>query len=228
MPRPNLKARKIIDSVKYITVATVDDKGQPWNTPVAAFHFDKDYTLYWASYLENQHSKNIRNNSKVFIVIYDSTPENGQPANGVYIKGEATELTNKQEVMQAALVFEGDQYNPSDGRQYLGDYPRRIYKAVPQQIWINTDSKRNGHFIDSREIAHSRGAMGNEISKKATDTKRSKYGDKFFSQNGEMGGLARNLSDKAYMTFREKGSEFASEMGKRSAEKRWGKRDKNE
>ncbi len=44
----------------------------PWNSPVYSA-FDKDYNFYWASWKENQHSKNIKENEKVFVVIYDST-----------------------------------------------------------------------------------------------------------------------------------------------------------
>jgi nitroimidazol reductase NimA-like FMN-containing flavoprotein (pyridoxamine 5'-phosphate oxidase superfamily) len=149
---PNQKARAIIDDISYITVATTDKNGEPWNTPVAGYHFDNDYTLYWASWAENQHSKNIRANGKAFIVIYDSTPSDG-PTEGVYIQALATELTDEDEVMRAALVFGDDPYNPSDGGQYLGHYPRRIYKAVPQKVWLNDDSKINDHFIDMRTVA---------------------------------------------------------------------------
>jgi general stress protein 26 len=150
MVKPNQKAKEVIDRIKYITIATVDENGQPWNTPVASFRFDDDYTFYWASWTDNQHSKNIRSNGKAFIAIYDSTPADDKPADGVYIQAEVTELNDEQEVMQAALVFKGDPYNPSDGKQYLGDYPRRIYKAVPQKIWVNSDSEVSGNFVDTR------------------------------------------------------------------------------
>lgn len=148
--QPNQKAKAILDVINYITIATVSDDGQPWNTPVASFHFENDYTLYWASWQDNQHSKNIRATGKAFVVVYDSTPANNQPSAGVYMQGKASELTNEQEAMQAALVFKDDPYNPSDGKQYLGDYPRRIYKFVPEQIWMNDDDKVNGNFVDVR------------------------------------------------------------------------------
>ena len=154
MIEPNQNAKSIIDSIKYMTVATVDENGQPWNTPVAAFHFDGDYILYWASWAGNQHSKNIRANGKAFIVVYDSTPP-GEPTNGVYIKAQASELIDEQEVLNAATVFKDDPYNPSDGQEYLGGKPRRIYKAVPHQIWTNSDSEVDGNFIDIRVEADS-------------------------------------------------------------------------
>lgn len=151
--RPNQEARNVLDKIRYITVATVDDNGQPWNTPVAGFHFDDDYTLYWASWTDNQHSRNIRANGKAFIAIYDSTTSDGSPAGGVYIQAEVVELNAEEEVIEAALVFKGDQYNPSDGRQYLSSKPRRIYKASPKHIWMNGDDEIKGDFIDVRKEA---------------------------------------------------------------------------
>lgn len=153
MMQPNAKARTVLDAVKYITLATVNDDGQPWNTPVAGFHFDNDYTFYWASWQDNRHSQNIRANNKAFVVVYDSTPADNQPSAGVYMLGQAFELTKEQEVMQAALVFKDDPYNPSDGKQYLDDYPRRIYKFVPEQIWTNDEGRVNGSFVDVRKDA---------------------------------------------------------------------------
>jgi general stress protein 26 len=153
MPKPNAKAQAVLEAINYITIATVSNDGQPWNTPVARFRFGNDYTFYWASWQDNQHSKNIRANAKAFVVVYDSTPADNQPSAGVYMRGQAFELTDEQDVMRAALVFKDDPYNPSDGRQYLGDYPRRIYKFVPEQIWMNDDDKVNGSFIDVRKEA---------------------------------------------------------------------------
>ena len=147
---PNKQAKTILNRIKYITIATVDENGQPWNTPVAAFRFKDEYTFYWASWQDNQHSKNIRANGRAFIVVYDSSPENNHPTNGVYILANASEISDEQEAMQAALVFKADPYNPSDGKQYLDKYPRRIYKAIPRKIWMNTDSRVNGNFVDTR------------------------------------------------------------------------------
>lgn len=144
------KAQAVLDAIKYATLATVSANGDPWNTPLATFHFDNDSTLYWASWQNNQHSQNIRANGKAFMVIYDSTPANGEPMSGVYMTGNAVEITDEQEAMQAALVFGNDPYNSADGKQYLGGYPRRIYKFVPDKAWMNNGSEIDGNFIDVR------------------------------------------------------------------------------
>jgi nitroimidazol reductase NimA-like FMN-containing flavoprotein (pyridoxamine 5'-phosphate oxidase superfamily) len=151
--RPSEQARAILDTINYATVATISDGKQPWNTPVAAFHFANDYTIYWASWKDNQHSKNIRSNGNVFLVIYDSTPADQQPSQGVYMQATAEELIDKNEIMNAALVFKDDPYNPSDGTQYMGDHPRRIYKAAPQHIWVNDDDTVDNNFVDIRITA---------------------------------------------------------------------------
>ncbi|HEU5187951.1 MAG TPA: pyridoxamine 5'-phosphate oxidase family protein [Candidatus Saccharimonadales bacterium] len=148
--QPNEKAKAILDSVRFITVATVSAQGEPWNTPVTAFRFKGSDALYWASWRETQHSQNIRANGRAFIVAFDSTPANGKVGHAVYIEATATELTDESEVLQAALVFEGDKYKMSDGSQYLGEHPLRMYKAVPNKIWINGDMHVGGFFVDVR------------------------------------------------------------------------------
>lgn len=58
-----------------------------------------------------------------------------------------------------------------------------------------------------------------EGAKKAVETKRQKYGEKFFAENGHKGGLARNESSKKYNPFEDK--EFARKMAHKAKAKRW-------
>jgi hypothetical protein len=62
-----------------------------------------------------------------------------------------------------------------------------------------------------------------ESALKAVETKRHKYGVKFFAEAGRKGGLARNKSPKKFIPFLDK--KFASLQGKKSAKIRWGKKD---
>ncbi len=55
----NKRAAEIIKDIKYITIASVSDDGQPWNTPVYSA-FDKDLNFYWFSDKNSQHSQNVR------------------------------------------------------------------------------------------------------------------------------------------------------------------------
>jgi hypothetical protein len=139
---PAKRAAEILESKNIIVIATAGKDGQPWNTPAAGFRFPGETTFYWTSWQENQHSKNIRENNKVFIVVYDE-----ESAEGVYLLAEVQELIDEQEVWAAAKVFGDNKLCPSNGDEYLGDKPRRIYKAIPKQAWMNADkTDENGKF----------------------------------------------------------------------------------
>src|SRR3990167_10360829 len=146
----SVQAKKIIDKILYITLATTSKQGQPWNSPVYSA-FDENYNFYWISWKENQHSQNIRENNRIFIVIYDSTVSEGQ-GQGVYIQAKAYELNDEKNINNALKYLDGrigkqDRHKAS---QFQGNMPRRIYKAVPEKAWVNVDSRINGEFVDKR------------------------------------------------------------------------------
>ena len=146
-----LRARKAINDILYITIATCDKNNQPWNSPVYSA-FDKNYNFYWASWKENQHSKNIKENEKVFVIIYDSTVSEGTGF-GVYMKGKARQLEKKdiiEVVKSLKLLYSRKNKKPRKPEEFLALLPRRVYKFVPEQIWVNSESDVKGHFIDSR------------------------------------------------------------------------------
>lgn len=146
------KAKAIIHKILYITIATVDRTGQPWNSPVYSV-FDESYNFYWNSWKDSQHSKNIAANSKIFLVIYDSTSAEGT-GEGVYIQARAEMITDKTEMKKALSLMFARKTKPTkklrSPEEFTGDYPRRIYKAIPEKIWMNDDGEINGNFIDIR------------------------------------------------------------------------------
>lgn len=143
------KAKAIIAKIIYITTATVSKDGKPWNTPVYSA-YDEKFNFFWASWKENEHSKNVRDNGDVFLVIYDSTAPEGT-GEGVYAKAKAYELDDPKEIAYAMKYLYGRKNKtPRKADEFLGDYPRRIYKAVPEKFWINGDGEVNGNFIDIR------------------------------------------------------------------------------
>lgn len=144
-----LHVQQIIEEVVYLTVATVTQAGEPWNTPVFCA-FDHRYDFFWGSHQGSQHSTNIRHNGEVFLTIYDSTAPAGT-GSGVYIQGQAEELTDPTEIAQAyrllsardpALYWSLDEVQPGS--------PVRLYRARPRQLWLNTESQVNGLYIDDR------------------------------------------------------------------------------
>lgn len=145
------RAKEIIEKILYLTIASVSEDGQPWNTPVYSA-YDKNYNFYWASDQNGQHSRNIRANPNVFLVIYDSTVPEGT-GEGVYIKAKAYELADEKEIKDAlAPLYTRKHQDPEKRRpaEFLGGYPRRVYKAVPEKFWMNADGEKDGNYIDVR------------------------------------------------------------------------------
>jgi len=141
------KAKKIIADIIYINIATVSPGGKPWNSPVYCA-FDEQYNFYWASWRENEHSKNIAQNPNIFITIYDSTAPEGT-GEGVYIQANACEITNPQEIEHAIKYYYGRKNGtPRKIEEFLGEYPRRMYKAILEKVWMNDEGNINGNYID--------------------------------------------------------------------------------
>ena len=142
------RVKEIISSIQYATIATTDKNGQPWNSPVSALW--DGMTLYWASWTENQHSKNICANNKIFIVVYDSRAPEGT-GEGVYVQAIAEEINDPEEVRKILTIRTQSKPDNRKIEEMLGDYPRRFYKATPIKIWLNDASELNGNFIDIRK-----------------------------------------------------------------------------
>ena len=143
------KAKEIIKKVPYASVASVSEDGLPWNAPVFVA-YDQDYNFYWGTYVNSQKSKNIRNNKNVFLTIYDSSAPPGT-GEGVYIKAIATEITDPKEINFAhKLLWDRHVVPYWKLEQVQGDTPIRLYKAVPEKVWLNSEGEDSGHYIDVR------------------------------------------------------------------------------
>lgn len=121
-----ISATKILKNIKYMTLATVCADGSPWNTPLAPTP-SRDLIFRWGSNENSVHSQNVRNEKRVFVVIYDSTAPEGS-GEGVYMKGIAEELNEHEGVL-------------------------KMYRFIPQNIWINDEEKnRDGSFKNDIRI----------------------------------------------------------------------------
>lgn len=144
----NQKARTILDKIKYATLSTVTQEGKPWNSPVA-HELDEDFNFYWFSDKENQHSKNVRANPYVFIVVYDSTAPEGE-GEGVYVEAEVEELSDAGEINR--IRNQKKQKIVDDAGEFLGNAIRRCYKATPKKFWINDAEEKDGVFLRDYRI----------------------------------------------------------------------------
>ena len=87
-------ARRLIDTNRYLTLATADAGGRPWASPV--YYAPAGYReLLWVSEPHQRHSRNLAARPMVSIVIFDSTVAVGS-AQAVYLDAEATELSGDE------------------------------------------------------------------------------------------------------------------------------------
>jgi len=96
-------ARAILDAGSYVVLATADEDGVPWASPVW-FAMEAYPELYWVSYPGARHSRNIAVRPQIAMVVFDSTvaPGTGQ---GVYMAATAEQLTDPGAVEQGLGVF---------------------------------------------------------------------------------------------------------------------------
>lgn len=87
----------------------------------------------------------MRANHTAFIVIYDSTVPEGE-GEGVYTEVNVEELSDPAEIARVRRIKKGDNYVEAPDA-FLGDAVRRVYKAVPQKMWVNDAEVTNGVFV---------------------------------------------------------------------------------
>jgi nitroimidazol reductase NimA-like FMN-containing flavoprotein (pyridoxamine 5'-phosphate oxidase superfamily) len=136
-PGPAVIARQIIDSNRYLTLATADGAGRPWACPVWYAH--EDYTSFmWVSRPGARHSRNIAARATVSAVIFDSTvPEARTQA--VYFEARAEELTGA-ECDRVIAIFSRrsralglTEWGPADVTERA---PHRLYRASASACYI--------------------------------------------------------------------------------------------
>jgi hypothetical protein len=95
-------AQAIIDANRYMTLATADEHGEPWATPVWYATVDAR-EFFWVSRPEARHSRNIATRPEVAIVIFNSqVPVGG--AEALYVEALAEELEG-DEIERGMGVF---------------------------------------------------------------------------------------------------------------------------
>jgi uncharacterized protein YhbP (UPF0306 family) len=65
------KARRIIQSNRYMTLATFDG-ATPWAAPVA-YVIDDQFSFYWGSLPDTRHSRDVKATGLAAIAVFDST-----------------------------------------------------------------------------------------------------------------------------------------------------------
>jgi uncharacterized protein YhbP (UPF0306 family) len=139
-------ARDIIDGSLYMVLATADETGRPWASPVYFAH--SEYAeFFWVSSPEAVHSRNIVVRPQVSIVIFNSTApiRTGQ---GVYMSAMAQEVTGADldravEVFSRRSLAHGDvAWTPEDVQ---AEAEVRLYRAAAQDHFILAKDGRPDH-----------------------------------------------------------------------------------
>ena len=145
------RARTVIDTNKYMTLATIGPDGLPWATPVF-FTPDGYSRLYWASDPETQHSRNIADRPEVAIVVFDSSVPIGS-AQAVYMRAHAAEVA-PDELADRAEFYCGRYPETRDFvDELLRPDPRfRLYVALVSEhsVLVRGSDPTYGTGADSR------------------------------------------------------------------------------
>jgi nitroimidazol reductase NimA-like FMN-containing flavoprotein (pyridoxamine 5'-phosphate oxidase superfamily) len=146
-------ARQVIDASQYLVLATADQHGVPWASPVWYAHASYR-EFFWVSHPQARHSRNIETRAQVSIVIFDSSVRPGA-AQAVYISA-AAELTTGSELRRSIEIYSrrsqeqglaewtiNDVQAPADHRLYravAGEQSVLKPGGVDVRIPINTES----------------------------------------------------------------------------------------
>ncbi len=130
-------ARAIIGDNLYMTLATADDAGRPWPTPVY-FAAINDRQFVWVSSPEARHSQNLATRPDVGIVVFDSHVPIGT-GQGVYMSAVAG-LVPGDAVSRCLEVFSRS-CEERGGRPWSADAvgPEaglRLFSATASERWI--------------------------------------------------------------------------------------------
>ena len=141
------RAQEIVRSLLYVTVATTSSVGEPWNSPVYSA-YDDHANFYWTSSPLAQHSRNIDQNGRAFLAIYDSMVPAGK-GEGVYIEATAAALVVPEEINEAKVNLArrvGKEVGSETERLDAG--VQRIYRATPKRVWMNGfENDKNGRYV---------------------------------------------------------------------------------
>jgi nitroimidazol reductase NimA-like FMN-containing flavoprotein (pyridoxamine 5'-phosphate oxidase superfamily) len=145
------RARHLLDQNDHMTIATADASGVPWVSPV--FYVLDGYSmLYWVSDRSARHSINIRANSAVAIVIFET-----DPVDAIYLSARAIELSEVPDIDHAMHVLkrkaQPDQWVVRQVADVIGDSPWRIYRAAVDRVEVRAETTKFGKAVVVRELA---------------------------------------------------------------------------
>lgn len=130
-------ARELLEQNRFMVLATADDEGRPWATPVW-FAPDGLDRLYWLSWPGSRHSELVEHRAEVAVTVFDSTVV---PHEGAAFYATATarmvpddELDSALQVVNERSVAQG--LEPFTPERLRGDARLRLYVAELTELWV--------------------------------------------------------------------------------------------
>jgi nitroimidazol reductase NimA-like FMN-containing flavoprotein (pyridoxamine 5'-phosphate oxidase superfamily) len=138
---PPALARSIIEANRYLTLATADQDGLPWASPVWFASADLQ-EFFWVSSPDARHSRNLTARPEVAVVIFDS----GQPigtGRAVYLSARAEQVP-EPDVDRGIATFSVTslaQGGSAWGRSDIQEPARhRLYRARAVETYVLSDT----------------------------------------------------------------------------------------
>ena len=127
-------ARSIVDTNRFMTLATADESGLPWASPV--WYAPADYReLYWVSSPDARHSRNLAQRPQLAIVIFDSHEPGGWKA--LYMSAVAEQLTDVDGGIEVFSRRSAEQGLPLWTRDdVLSPARHRLYRATVSEHFV--------------------------------------------------------------------------------------------
>jgi uncharacterized protein YhbP (UPF0306 family) len=134
-------AREIIDGGRYMVLATADERGVPWASPV--WYAPDGYRRFlWVSREDTRHSRNLAVRPQLSIVIFDSGAPIGT-GEGVYMDAVAEQLGDAEEAMDVfsrrSLAQGGRAWTVAD---VSPPAELRLYRATATEQWLGSRDRR--------------------------------------------------------------------------------------
>jgi hypothetical protein len=118
----------ILEANRYMTLATADEEGRPWASPV--WYAPDGDDLLWLSRPDTRHSRNLAARPELAIVIFDSGAHPGDAA-ALYIDATAAPTDTGIEVYSAHSVAQGlRKFTAADLTTF------RLYRARVRERWV--------------------------------------------------------------------------------------------
>ena len=137
---PGRLARALVAGNDYLTLATVGSDGAPWASPVWFAARDLD-EFVWASKPGARHSRNIAEEPRASLVIFDSSKAPGE-GSALYVAADLA-LVDYSDFAEAFSIYNSRSLERGLGEwsaEQLRDSARhRLYRAVAVECFVLDD-----------------------------------------------------------------------------------------